>query len=231
MIGRTADLDVYVGSPSAAYKLAHFLGGGITGATEITTAAYEETGVEDANVHSAGSTMSLTSMYDSANVSTWIAGLLGTNFASDGNMFLAIVEPSGDLEHWEAHPVDFSRPGRAAPANDAITRPWDFVGRDRGAYGFTVVPFTTNPGTAVTLVPATYDRGTDPVVWVIVTEVTAGATDLDLTDGTTNIDLNHSVGIQTADISATDAALTIDSTTQPITGIALVGNKMPLPQG
>ena len=173
--------------------------------------------------------MSLTSMYDSANVSTWIAGLLGTNFASDGNMFLVICEPSGDLEHWEAHPVDFARPGRAAPANDAITRPWDFVGRDRGAYGFTVVPLDTSSDTS--LVAAAYDRGADPAVVVILTSVAAGVTDLKLNDGTDDIDLTHTVGIQIVAISATDQTLSIEPTGGNIEGVALVGNYMPLPQG
>ena len=210
---------MWLATGTAAHEVTDLLGMTLTGDAAVTSESFLNKEIEQASVHAGGTAIVFSSMYDTARNATIITGLLGT--AQTGSGFFVEAETDGVLEHFQLWPVDFARPGMEAPSADAITQPWAFSVTGRGAYGFRVVPFTTSA--PVTLAPASYDRGTDPVLYVLtITPPTAG---YEVSDGSAQTALTVAAGLQSVDLSDTDQTLTIDGTGTNAEGFAFVGYK------
>ena len=225
-IGRTKDLEIWLATASAAHNVTNLLGMSVNGSADVTNEDYLGRELELASVHAVGTAFEFSTLYDTAANDAVIAGLLGDAYSSGVTPpVLMVFQDGGVLSHWQAHPVSFARPGVDAPAADAITRPWSLGAQGRGAYGLTVMPFTTNPaGSAVEVLAAAAARPDDPVAYVLVTDI-GTATALTLADGTTNHNLEEDDGVQVIDLDGAAAALTIDSSTAAAEGYVLVGSK------
>ena len=223
-IGRTKDLQIWVATASAAHQVTNLLGMTVNGSADVTNEDYFGREIELASVHAVGTGYDFSTLYDTAANDAVIAGLLGSAYSSGVTPpTLMVFQDGGVLEHWQAHPVSFARPGIDAPAADAITRPWSLAAAGRGAYGRTVVPFTTNPaGSPVNVLAANAGRDQEGVAYILVTDI-ATATSLVLNDGNTAHNLVEADGVQTVSLSTTAAAITIDSSTAAATGFVLVG--------
>jgi len=231
--GRTADLKCTLGTSSAVHDLA-FLGGSITSSAGISNEAFYGEEIEEASIHTVGASMDFSTVYDTAALDSIISGLLGSRYSSTSDVwavFWASVAPVS----FQAWPVSFSRPGYDAPAADAISRPWSLRAKGRGVVGTVVRPFTIDAdGSAVTLLGSGFDRdqlGADPVILLAISS-SAGATQLHLDDGNNATQLAERNGIQGPfALSTTDGALTIDCSTQDVTGVAFIGRREELPSG
>ena len=218
-IGKTSDIQVWLATASAVHDVTDLLGMTLTGDAAVTSESFLNKEIEQASVHAGGTAIAFSSMYDTARNAAIITGLLGTSQTGSG--FFVESQTDGVLEHFQLWPVDFAKPGLEAPAADAITRPWAFSVTGRGAYGFRVVPFTTNA--PATVAPASYDRGDDPVLYVLtITPPTSG---YEVSDGSADTALVASAGLQSVDLSDTDQTLSIDGTGTNAVGFAFVGHK------
>ena len=236
--GRTADLEIVVGGASRLVQLAHVLGASITGGANVTTEPVLGREIEAASVHSVSQEPSFSTVYDTAQLDGGITGLLGdAHLSTPANDFWWVCWSTRAPVTWQAIAVDLSKPGLAAPAADAISRPWSFSDRARGAFGFMVVPFTIDVSSATTesLLTKSDDRSALglEVVMVVTTNLTSGATAYQIIDGTADpIGLEESNGVQGPfELSATDQTLTIGASTQDVTGVALLGKRELLPSG
>lgn len=232
-LGRTADLKMAVGKTDQLFVPVNILGGGVNGVTNITTEPFIGETYEQASVHSAGSSPTFGTIYDTAAFDAAVAALIPTDLttASDGFYWVCWAEVTP--RSWQAIPVDFAKPGSAAPAADAITRTWALSGRGRGMYGTTVIPFSIDhDGGTVELLNSSDDRDDfgDRLV-IVTTRVASGASAYHVDDGTSVRNLEEDVGIQILGISSTDQALTIDCSTADIDGVALIGTWEVKPSG
>ena len=236
--GRTADISVYLGSANALGQVTHLLGLSVNGEADVTNEAFLNQELEAASVHAVKTVYEFSTLFDSDEVDGVIGDMLASNVYGTGpasTVQLAVFEDGGPLEHFQIHPVQFTRPGYAAPPADSITRDWSFMPAGRGGHGFVVESVSTDAdGSAVSVLAASDDRADGGLthVWVLVTQVGAGATNVKLVDGSADIDLTASEGIQGPfTLSATDQALTADSDTADVSMVVLVGGLEPLPVG
>lgn len=222
---------------SEQHQLQHLLGMSIPGSADVTNESFLNQEVESASVHAVMQSYEFSTLYDAAALDTIISGLLPSGYGTDQDASVSVVvfEREGELEHFQTHPVQFSKPSYAAPAADAITRPWGLMQAGRGGFGFMVVPFTIDAdGSAVQLLAANSDRSDIQAeqLWLLTTDVTTGATDYHVDDGTGSHALEETEGLQGPfELASADQVLTVDCQTQDITGIALIGRLEPVANG
>ena len=227
---RTKDYRFVLGTESALTELTHILGGSVSGDASVTNEAFLNQEVEASSVHTVMESVSISNMYDSAQVDTVLTTLLpsGDSSGPDAGIHLVIFQDRAGLETWQGWPVSFARPGFAAPPADAITMPWDLMQSGRGGYGTTVVPLSLTDGTAATILGASASRGSDPVLYLVLTEVDSSVTEFEVDDGSTELNPAHNDGIFVYDISSSSQALTITASGGTASGFALVGSKQRL---
>ena len=233
-IGRTHDLKVHVASASAVHEISNILGVTVTGAVDQTSQSHLGREVEDATAHAVGVSYDFSSLFDNAEFDAAVSSLLGARYVSQPSDQGYVIVSQGQwtgqagptsLDHWQGHPVSFTRPGFAAPNTDAITRPWSLSPDDRGGFGTKVVVGDTT-STANLLAASDERTNVYTTCWLLITSILGTISDLALTDGTTAIDVAHQVGLTTHDISDTNATLTLaDTGTGSANFIAFLGRK------
>ncbi len=237
-IGKTADLEWIVtadgGSDMAV--LANVLGGGVAGSGTVTNESFLREQWEQASIHSVGSAVSFTSIYDTPAFDTAISSLLGSGSVSVGAwLFVAGLKTP---KSWEGIPADFVRPGKDASSVNAITRPWAATQRDRKYIGHGAKSVQTvtidSDGSASGLLVAGDDRAALGFThaFVYVKALASGLASLHLDDGNTAANLAERAGLQGPfALSATNQALTIDCDTADQEVTVLLGKLEDLPDG
>ena len=232
-IGRTHDLRIAVGHQTDLYLPRNIVGGGITGVTNIEPEGFLGQTYEQASVHSAGSSVTFGTIYDTETFDTAVRALIGDGLTDPTDDIWYVVWSEAAPRMWRAIPVDFGPPGSSAPAAGSITRSWKMTGRNRGLHGTNVIPFTTTAGAAYTLVE---DFAADAQMVLIITDVASAVTDLHWNDGSGD---DHGIARASDELivaaltqnQAESADLTITSDGGAVTGICLIGNQDFLPSG
>ncbi len=237
-IGKTADLEWIVtadgGSDMAV--LANVLGGGVAGSGTVTNESFLREQWEQASIHSVGSAISFTSIYDTPAFDAAISTLLGSGSVSSGAwvFIVGLKTPKS----WEGIPADFVRPGKDASSVNAITRPWAATQRDRkyighGAKSVQSVTIDVS-GSASALLAGGDNRGTLGFThaFVYIKALASGVTNMVLTDGSTAHNLREAAGLQgPISLASTNQALTIDCDTTDQEVTVLLGKLEDLPDG
>ena len=236
-IGKTADLEWLISQDEDIAVLVNVLGGGVAGSGTTSTEPFLREQWEQASIHTVGSAVSFTSIYDTPAFDAAVTAMLGTGSVSSGDSWLfvvGLVTPKS----WEGIPVDFVRPGKEASSVNSITRPWAATQRDRkyighGAKSVQAVTIDSD-GTASGLLVPGDDRAALGFThaFVYIKTMAGGLTNLHFDDATAPIALEERAGVQGPfALSSTNQALSIDCDGADQAVTVLLGKMEDLPDG
>ncbi len=213
---KTVDADVYVGGPSVLTEITDILEVTIAPANSITNEARLGSRDEEASIHSAGVTVSLSSMYDGAQTDA-------LRMAQGQERVFALVSDAG----WEVYPIEVPGMPKNASQTEPLTTELSMGQSGRGMYGLgRGADVNTSDST-------TLDLSGGNELYLIVTAVTGNPTGITLGKSTDIVSVPARVGIHKltvpADGAASDSAFTLTGGSSPsLTGVALIGTEQPL---